>query len=52
MNAAVFWMLYVALEPFARRYTPEMLFSWTRLMRGEIRDPRVGRDIPSVSSSR
>ncbi len=41
----LFWVLYVALEPFARRLWPEVLISWSRLLRGRIRDPRVGREI-------
>lgn len=44
-SAGVVWVLYVALEPYIRRYSPAMLFSWTRLLAGELRDPRVGRDI-------
>jgi serine/threonine-protein kinase len=40
-----FWLLYLALEPFARRRWPEMLISWTRLISGEWRDPIVGRDL-------
>ena len=40
-----FWILYLALEPFARRRWPEMLISWTRAISGSWRDPLVGRDI-------
>jgi Protein kinase domain len=40
-----FWLLYLALEPFARRRWPEMLISWTRALSGNWRDPLVGRDI-------
>jgi hypothetical protein len=39
------WLLYVALEPFARRRWPRTLISWKRLLSGRIRDPLVGRDI-------
>jgi serine/threonine-protein kinase len=39
------WLLYVALEPFARRRFPKTLISWKRLLAGRIRDPLVGRDI-------
>jgi serine/threonine-protein kinase len=45
LNAGLMWLLYVALEPYVRRYCPHMLFSWTRLVAGQLRDPRVGRDI-------
>jgi hypothetical protein len=37
--------LYLALEPFVRRYWPNSLISWTRLLSGRVRDPRVGRDV-------
>ena len=40
-----FWLLYLALEPFARRRWPQMLISWTRALSGSWRDPLVGRDM-------
>jgi len=39
------WVIYVALEPFARRRWPQMLISWTRALSGYWRDPLVGRDV-------
>jgi hypothetical protein len=39
------WVLYTALEPYARRRWPHMLISWKRLLSGDWRDPLVGRDI-------
>jgi serine/threonine-protein kinase len=39
------WMVYIALEPFARRLWPRGLISWNRLLSGRLRDPLVGRDI-------
>ncbi len=44
-NAAILWLLYMALEPYVRRYSADILMSWSRLLRGRVRDPRVGRDI-------
>src|SRR5262249_40354867 len=35
----------MALEPFVRRYWPDSLISWTRLLAGKLRDPRIGRDV-------
>lgn len=43
--ATILWLLYIALEPFVRRRWPETLISWTRILSGRFRDPRVGRDI-------
>jgi hypothetical protein len=40
----IYWTIYVALEPYARRRWPEMLISWQRALSGQWRDPLVGRD--------
>jgi serine/threonine-protein kinase len=39
------WVLYLALEPYVRRRSPDSLIAWNRLLGGRGRDPRVGRDI-------
>ncbi len=39
------WVLYLALEPYVRRYWPQALISWTRVFAGRFRDPLVGRDV-------
>jgi hypothetical protein len=43
--AMMIWLLYVALEPYARRHWPQALISWKRLLSGRLRDPLVGRDV-------
>jgi serine/threonine-protein kinase len=43
--AACVGVLYLALEPHVRRFWPEGLISWTRLLAGRWRDPLVGRDL-------
>ncbi len=43
--AAGIWAAYIALEPFVRRHWPHLLFSWSRLLSGQFRDPLVGRDL-------
>src|SRR6185295_7858161 len=40
----VLWIIYAALEPYARRFWPDMLLGWSRLLAGRVRDSRVGRD--------
>jgi serine/threonine-protein kinase len=40
-----FWLSYLALEPSVRRRWPDTLVSWTRLLRGRVLDPLVGRDV-------
>jgi serine/threonine-protein kinase len=44
-SAFFLWMLYIALEPFVRKRWPNRIISWSRLLRGDYRDPMVGRDI-------
>jgi hypothetical protein len=39
------WLSYMALEPYLRRRSPQLLISWTRLLDGRFRDPLVGRDL-------
>ena len=43
--SAQLWMLYLGLEPYIRRFSPDSLIAWQRLVSGRWRDPRVGRDI-------
>jgi serine/threonine-protein kinase len=39
------WIVYVALEPYARRMWPNGMISWNRLLAGRLRDPLIGRDV-------
>ena len=39
------WLLYVALEPYVRRYWPDTLISWSRFLAGKFKDPVVARDV-------
>jgi serine/threonine-protein kinase len=39
------WIAYVGIEPIVRRRYPELLFSWSRVLAGRLRDPLVGRDL-------
>jgi Protein kinase domain len=43
--AGITWLLYVALEPYVRRYWPDTIISWVRMLKGQFRDPVLGRDI-------
>jgi len=45
LSAVFLWMLYVALEPIARRRMPTLLISWNRLLAGNFRDAMIGRDL-------
>jgi len=41
-SAALFWALYMALEPHIRKRWPHSMVGWTRLLSGAVRDPLVG----------
>src|SRR5262249_6868544 len=43
--AGLLWVLYMAVEPYVRRFWPSTLVSWSRLMARHWRDPLVGRDV-------
>jgi len=45
LMAGWIWLLYIALEPYARRRWPGFLVGWSRLLAGNYRDPLVGRDL-------
>ena len=40
-----YWLIYLALEPWVRRYWPQALITWSRVLAGKWRDPMVGRDL-------
>jgi serine/threonine-protein kinase len=39
------FVMYLAVEPAVRRYWPDGLLGWTRLLQGRFVDARVGRDV-------
>jgi predicted Ser/Thr protein kinase len=43
--AAAVWILYMAIEPIARRRWPHSMIGWSRLLAGRVGDPLVGRDV-------
>jgi hypothetical protein len=43
--SGIFWLFYMSLEPFVRRWWPHRIISWNRLVAGAFRDPLVGRDV-------
>ncbi len=43
--AGMVWTLYMALEPYVRKFWPQTIISWTRILTGKLRDPLVGRDV-------
>ena len=43
--ASATWILYMALEPSARKLWSGGLVSWNRMLGGRIGDPMVGRDV-------
>jgi hypothetical protein len=45
VSAGFVWLLYIALEPWVRRFWPDSLKGWSRFVSGRLSDPRVGRDV-------
>jgi serine/threonine-protein kinase len=45
LDGVAIWLLYMAFEPYVRRFWPTLLIGWTRLLSGRMRDPLVGRDV-------
>jgi hypothetical protein len=43
--AVLLWLAYVAIEPSARRYWPDSLISWNRLLSGKLRDTLVASHV-------
>ena len=44
VQAALVWLVYMALEPYLRRHAPDTLVSWVRVLKGQFSDRRVARD--------
>jgi tRNA A-37 threonylcarbamoyl transferase component Bud32 len=44
-QAGLMWLTYLGLEPYVRRFSPDSLIGWTRLISGRWRDPEVGQDV-------
>jgi len=44
-TAAFVWLLYIGLEPFARRRWANALISWSRVLAGQFPDPLVARNV-------
>jgi serine/threonine-protein kinase len=44
-RAGSLWLLYLALEPYVRKFWPNNLVSWSRLLAGNVTDAKVGRDV-------
>jgi hypothetical protein len=45
LEAALAALFYVALEPYVRRFWPQTIITWARVLNGRLRDPLVGRDL-------
>jgi Protein kinase domain len=45
LDAALLWLGYIALEPSVRRFWPDGLIGWTRMLTTGPRDALVGRDL-------
>ena len=44
-DGALVWLTYLGLEPYIRRFSPNSLVGWTRLLGGQWRDPQVATEV-------
>lgn len=44
-DGGLIWLTYLGLEPYIRRFSPDSLIGWTRLLNGRWRDPLVASDV-------
>jgi hypothetical protein len=44
-DGGLIWLTYLGLEPYVRRFSPDSLIGWTRLLNGRWRDPLVASDV-------
>jgi serine/threonine-protein kinase len=44
-DGGLLWLTYLGLEPYIRRFSPDSLIGWTRLLSGRWRDPQVASDV-------
>ena len=44
-GAMTAWVCYLGMEPYVRRFWPQTMVTWNRLLRGRVRDSLVGRDV-------
>ena len=44
-DAGLLWVTYLGLEPYIRRFSPDSLIGWTRLLNGRWKDPQVAFDV-------
>ena len=44
-DGTVLWLTYLGVEPYIRRFSPDSLIGWTRLLGGRWRDPQVASDV-------
>ena len=44
-DAGLLWVTYLGLEPYIRRFSPDSLIGWTRLLNGRWKDPQVASDM-------
>jgi serine/threonine-protein kinase len=45
VQACFLFFLYLGVEPLVRRFTPELMIGWARVLKRRFGDARVGRDV-------
>ena len=45
LTASIAWLCYFAVEPYVRKFWPQIMITWSRVLEGNFRDSLLGRDI-------
>lgn len=45
LTTGIVCIWYAAIEHYLRRHAPDLMIGWTKLLRGDARDPHVGKDL-------
>ena len=45
LTATIAWLCYFGVEPYVRKFWPQIMITWSRALRGKLQDPLLGRDI-------
>jgi len=50
-DPVLLWLVYLAFEPYLRRYAPNTLIAWSRRLEGRWRDPLNGDKIAELQQT-
>jgi len=45
LTTGIVFVWYAGIEYYLRRHASELMMGWTKLLRGDVRDPQIGKDL-------